>query len=285
MTTSSDEQPVMPRPRLMLPVLAILLALAVKFGFTVNTWLILEPTGRDLHVRQTLFVYGMSLLLIATIAIVSRLKPSKATIVALLALLAMVALYGISATEALWRAQSADFPTWNDWYWRVKVIFAANLLIIAGAAWGLLSLQPWRLLRRAEDEPVSPAIRKSRKLFGIAGITAILAVVAVGIGTRGNTGNPIWSNSQNVSVAFALIAIVIWIAGMALSWWWYASADEHERRANDVGFLAGGGLFVAVTPVWWIGSRAGLLPPPDAMILWYATVLVMWLGWWRYRSR
>lgn len=283
MMTSSDELPVMHPPRLMLPVLAMLLAVAVKLGLTVNAWLIMRPQG-DQRVGQTLFVYGMSLLLIAAIVIVSRLRPSKATVVALMGLLAMVALSGISATEALWRVQSAEFPSWNDWYWRVKVIFAANLLIVVGAAWGFVSLQPWRLLQ-GSDEPMAPAIRKSRKLFGIAGITAVLSVVALGIGTRGNSGNPIWSNSQNVSVPFALIAIAIWIVGMAINWWWYASADEHERRANDVGFLAGGGLFVAVTPVWWIASRAGLLPPPDAMILWYATIVVIGIGWWRYRSR
>ena len=74
-------------------------------------------------------------------------------------------------------------------------------------------------------------------------------------------------------------------SAIAVSWWWYISADEHERRAIDFGFLVGGGLFVTVTPAWWIAARAGLLPRPDAMILWVMTGVVMTLGWFWHRYR
>jgi hypothetical protein len=95
----------------------------------------------------------------------------------------------------------------------------------------------------------------------------------------------LWSNTRNLSPVIAFAAIAIWLIALALAWWWYYSADEHERKANDVGFLVGGGLFMAVTPAWWIASRAGLLPPPDAMIIWYVSMVAMGIGWAWYRNR
>lgn len=282
MTTSPDDPIALPPARLTLPILAILLGFTVKLGFTVNAWLLQMPAD-DAHVLQTLLVYAMNLLLVGALWFLSRRTPSKLKTLAMLALLAMLVMAGISMAAALGKYHAERNLPWEAWIWRVKVIFGANLLIAAGAIWGLLGL-PWRSLK-GPDEPRSPATRRTQMLFGLSGIVGVLAVVAVAIATRGDMRDAIWSNSQNLSAPIALIAIAIWLLSMALSWWWYFSADEHERRANDVGFLAGGGLFIAVTPIWWIGSRAGLLPPPDAMILWYATMVAIGIGWWRYRSR
>lgn len=134
--------------------------------------------------------------------------------------------------------------------------------------------------------PVSPATRRTWLLFGLSGLVGVLAVVALALGISGSgPQSGVWSNSPNLLPGFAFVAIAVWLVSNVIAWWWYFSADEHERRANDVGFLIGGGLFMAVTPVWWIAFRAGLLPPPDAMILWYAFVLVMGIGWLWHRSR
>lgn len=269
--------------RLMAPVLLMLLGYLTKLGFTVNTWLGVMPL-RAPRFGQTLSVYAMNLFIIGAIWTVSRLRPSRPKIVALTVLLVMIALSGISGADAIVKVLAANDVPWAAWTWQTKAIFAANLLIGASAVWGFLRLRPWRLFKRP-DEPVSPATRKTQKLFGLSGLVGALAIVVLMLGTRGDGANPVWSNSQNVSIGVAVAAIAIWLLSMALSWWWYRSADEHDRRANDVGFLAGGGLFIAVTPVWWILSRAGLMPPPDAMVLWYATVVAMGIGWGWYRNR
>ncbi len=77
-----------------------------------------------------------------------------------------------------------------------------------------------------------------------------------------------FSNSP-VPVWIAIFAIGSWLLGQAINkWWWYFSADEHERKADDLGNLAGWALFMVVTPAWWVAARAGLLPQPNAMLLW-----------------
>lgn len=142
----------------------------------------------------------------------------------------------------------------------------------------------WKALRRS-SEPVSHATRRTNNLFGLAGLLAALAALVLVLSAR-SKGIPfeLLSNGP-VSARIALIAIALWLIAHGIAWRWYFSADEHERRANDVGYLAGGGLFMAATPIWWVGARAGMLPPPDAMILWLVTVVVMTVVWAWHRSR
>jgi hypothetical protein len=142
----------------------------------------------------------------------------------------------------------------------------------------------WKVLKRPV-EPVSPATRRTSRLFGLSGLMGALAGLALMLSAQ-DKEHPweLLSNSP-ISVRIAIIATALWLLSHGVAWWWYFSADEHERRANDVGFLIAGGLFMAATPVWWVGARAGLLPPPDAMILWLATMVVMGIGWAWHRSR
>jgi len=283
MTARSEDRNEDHRAQLLAPLLAMIVGFLAKLGFTVNSWLI-APPSRDPRVAQTLSVYAVNLLLIAAIWTLSRRTLTRPRVIALSALLVMLALAGFGGADAIAKVLAASNLPWSAWTWQTKVIFGLNLLIGAGAVWGFLSLRPWQVLKRAEEQ-VSPATLRTQRLFGLAGLVSILAVVALAIGVRGADGNPVWSNNQNVSIGFAIVAIAVWLVAMALSWWWYFSADEHERRANDVGFLVGGGVSIAVTPVWWILWRAGVLPAPDAMVIWYLTMIGVGIGWAWYRNR
>lgn len=101
-----------------------------------------------------------------------------------------------------------------------------------------------------------------------------------------DSGDPfgIFSN-RPLSLGFALFAITSWLLAMAIGLRRYLSADEHERQANDFGKLVAFRLFYTVTPAWWVAARAGLLPQPNAMVLWLVTLLVAAIGvfWRRYR--
>ena len=88
-----------------------------------------------------------------------------------------------------------------------------------------------------------------------------------------NSPLPLW---------IAIVAIPSWLLARVIREGWRNSADEHERRASDFGRNAAAGMFFAVTPAWWIAARAGLMPQPDAMVLWMLTMLVSTIGWsWR----
>jgi hypothetical protein len=265
------------------PAVSVLLAL-LAVCFTANDLLAAKkfsgPPG-----WTPLLLIAVNLLLVGLIWSLLRFKPSRLGTAASAVLLVLVALMGFGAAGDILKVLVSTRTLWGPWAWQTVFMLASNLFIGVGAIWILVSLKPWKGWK-APDEPVSPATRRTRMLFGLSGVVSILGMVALILGTS-DKEDPfgVWSNRQNVSPGFAIAAIAIWLLSIAIAWRWYFSADEHERRANDVGHLFGGGLFMAVTPVWWIASRAGLVPPPDAMIIWYATVVAMGIGWAWYRNR
>ncbi|HUK02092.1 MAG TPA: hypothetical protein VLW26_07450 [Steroidobacteraceae bacterium] len=162
-------------------------------------------------------------------------------------LLLVLGLQGVVGTTALMKVVLATHTFWRPWGWQLKVFLAQNLLCFAGATPGSLALF---LATFSKEHPFA-----------------------------------IFSNSP-VPLAIALFAIASWLIGMAINkGWWYFSADEHDRRADDVGNLAGWALFVILTPAWWVAARAGLMPQPDAMILWIAAVTVSAIGYFWRKNR
>jgi hypothetical protein len=283
MTATSDERSELAPVRLGLPLLAISLGWAVQIGFTVSAVLNRRPAGRPVpELALILYPYAIFFVPIGLIWVLSILKPTRPKLAAQSLLLAWLAVSGLIRIVYRWSMVNIPSPEWN---WRTALGYTLSVIITASAVWGLVKLQPWRLLEPS-GEPVSPSTRRTQRLFFISAfISALAALVLVfGIGTPDGS-SPLWSNSRNVAPTVAIIAIAVWLVAIALAWWWYFSADEHERKANDVAFLVGGGLFMAATPVWWIASRAGLAPPPDAMTIWYASMMAMFIGWVWYRNR
>lgn len=195
-------------------------------------------------------------------------------------LLGLVMLFGFSAAAGVAGAVLFDPTIAHPVKWQTWAFLALFLLVGVAGLRGLLRLKPW-----AQDEPISPATRRTNGLFALSGLVAVPGVLALAIATI-SPDDPfrLFSNSP-VSPWIALAAIASWLLSMAVGWWWYFSADEHEREAYDIGSVVAAGFFSVVTPVWWVAARAGLAPPPDAMILWLVTMVILSIGWiWR-RSR
>lgn len=193
------------------------------------------------------------------------------------ALLGFLALAGLSAAAGVVGAVLFDPRIKHPVNWLTWGFLAWDLLIAAGAIWGLVRLKPW--LKR---EPMSPSTRRTNTLFGLSGLVCVPGVLTLAL-SASSRDNPfgLFSNSP-VAPWIALFAIAGWLLSMAIGWWWYFSADEHEREAYDFGSIAGAGLFTALAPAWWVAARAGLVPQPDAMILWVITVAAITIGWvWR----
>jgi hypothetical protein len=208
-------------------------------------------------------------------------RPVTLRSAALMALLGLLALATLSGVAGIVRGLIATDTLWGPWTLKTGTLLVANLLVCIAAIVILLKFKS----QRVTGEPVSPATRRARMLFGLSGLIAAAAMVVM-VSGRHAEGHPTGLFPEHhVSTGIALFAIAAWVLGNVIAWWWYASADEHERRANDVGFLAGGGLFLALAPAWWIASRAGLVRPPDAMVLWFITVVAMGIGWFWRRYR
>ena len=208
-------------------------------------------------------------------------RPTGRKDVLLSALLGAVALAGLSsaaATMVMPLLIGRGFVWGGPGAWRAALLLAVELLIGGAALWGCLRLRP----RKDAGEPVSPATRKSNKLYWLKELLAGLAILALFFGAF-SLERPfaLFSNSP-VRVWIALVAIVSWLLARVIRERWNSTSDEHARRASDFGRNAAAGVFLAVTPAWWVAARAGLLPQPDAMVLWMLTILVSTIGWaWR----
>jgi MFS family permease len=226
-------------------------------------------------------------------------RPLSLTLAALSVLLAFAALIGFCAAVCMVFLMFATHTLWGPWGWPTPAILAAGVLISGGAIWGTLRLQP---LLRAAVLPFSPATRRTMQLYKLMQLVGAMAALALIYGTQSDVGKNfpedlpfgVFSNGTDdplgifsnrpVSLGFAVFAITSWLLAMAIGLRRYLSADEHERQANDFGKLVAFRLFFTVTPAWWVATRAGLLPQPNAMVLWLLTLLVaattsFWRRW------
>lgn len=199
---------------------------------------------------------------------------------------AIAFLLGIVAALAIFSA--VELVAWvifvDDFVWdsaqgrRVVLVFSVTLVIGAAAVAGLMRLKPWA-------GPISPTTRKTNVLFYLSALVAAPGAVVLHFAAV-SPEHPFgfYSNSA-LPPGVAVFVITSWLLALAIAWWWYFSADEHERRAYDFGSLFANGLFVTLTPAWWIAARAGLLPKPDAMVIWCVMATVVTIGWFWHRYR
>ena len=209
-------------------------------------------------------------------------RPAGLKTAALSLLLSMVMFAGLSGAVSIAVVLLFFPPPHFVWgspgAWTSLGIFMVNLLIGAAALWGLFRLKPWK----GWGGPAAPSMRRTNALYwlkeGLAGVAML--VVVLGVGARGHPA-ALFSNGP-IPMWIAIVAVPSWLLARVLREGWRNSSDEHERRASDFGRNAAAGVFLAVTPAWWIAARAGLAPQPDAMVLWIITMAVSSFGWsWR----
>lgn len=192
----------------------------------------------------------------------------------------VVMLAGLSAALGLIGAVLFDPDIRHPVNWQTWAFLALFVAIGAAGLWGLLRLRPW-----AQGGPLSQSTRRANALFGLAALVCMPGAIALALTSSGPDKPFGFFSSSPVALWVALLAIASWLLSMWLSWKWYFSADEHEREAYDFASVVGAGIFTALAPVWWIAARAGLVPQPDAMVLWLITMIAISVGWiWR-RSR
>jgi hypothetical protein len=195
-------------------------------------------------------------------------------------LLGLVALIGLSwAVQVVaWAIVVDDFAWDSAAGRRLMIAFPVCLLVGGSALWGLMRLKPW-------GDPISPRTRKSYTRIALAALVLIPAasVLSISAFSRENMYG-IYSDSA-LSPGITIYAIASWLVAVTIMGWAGLGTDEHERRANELGLIAIGAIFMTVTPAWWLAARADLLPQPNAIVLWFATVPAMAIVWLWYHFR
>lgn len=158
-------------------------------------------------------------------------------------------------------------PEGHEW-----MLAAGGFAFTAALAWPLWKYRPDFTM----GEPRTP--RGNRIRLVLVAVTILgPAMVFPLISYRGPDGSPLdlFANSPlPTQVVWPMIAI--WAVGIpALTFFTRRNLDDYTRAAGDFGFMVGGQLFYFAAPLWWLGWRGGLLPQPDVMILFIATLVVV----------
>ncbi len=272
-----------------LPALTIPLGIVALFGVAGTavalSSLIATKTSTGIWAWQILCVIAVNLLIGAgAIWGLLSLKPARLKSTVLAVLLGVVALFGLSGIAGLLKIMLAAKSFWGPWGWQTKFFLAQNLFFGVGAIWGWLKLKPWRGWRDL-DEPISPATRRSRRFIELMNLIVLPGTLVLFFGSVSMEHPFAMFTNSPVPLWVAIVAMTCWLLARVLREFWHYNTDEHEQRAIDFGRRVGAGVFFAVTPAWWIAARGGILPQPNAMILWLLTIGIVSISWLWHRSR
>ena len=165
----------------------------------------------------------------------------------------------------------------------VKLIslLAAAALLTAAALF-----LAWRQVKAMSKAAGAPTSRERRNRTVLLVCGALGGAMGALLTLAGPTPFSAFTNDP-LPAWFALaLAAVIALPVPAISFYWHRHvADEQESAAYAQGALIGLYVFWIGAPVWWLLWRGGLVPAPDMIIIYFATVAVagaVWM-WAKYR--
>ena len=171
-----------------------------------------------------------------------------------------------SVVSVMWIARILQGDPPDDW-WALPVA-----LLVAG----ILSPLLWRWRPDfTMGEPMTPRGKRLRwfmvGLVVLGAVTAMPLILADGpdgerLSLFGNGSVPVWT---------ALSMMALWLIGIPLlSAYGRRNADDFAKATGDWASMIGFAFFTLVTPVWWMDWRGGMLPEPDAMLIFIAALVV-----------
>lgn len=111
----------------------------------------------------------------------------------------------------------------------------------------------------------------------LGGVIALVLVLA-----SGGENFAAFSDAPLPPAIAITLALVTGIAVPALSYYWQKHAsDEQEIDAYEKGTVAGFYLYAIGAPTWWLLWRGGLLPEPNGILIYFATIFLVGIVWMR----
>lgn len=143
---------------------------------------------------------------------------------------------------------------------------------------------------RRTPEPKSASTRSNHALLAVCGFLGGMIGLALALsamtGRERDADTAAAMLNAPLPVWLAVVLAIVWgVVLPIVSWRWERVVDEHEIEAYRRGAVAGFYMMGIGAPVWWLLSRAALVPPVDPIGLYVAVLSVtggVWI-WHKYR--
>lgn len=169
---------------------------------------------------------------------------------------------------------------------RLLLVLLPFALIIAGCLFGLFRLV-MQSAKSMGDERLTKRERLNRNIMIVCAVLGGLIGIGLSV-ISDNDGETLSAFGDSpLPPALAIGFAVFWGVIMPLlSWYWHKRAtDELENEAFRSGAVMACYVLWIAAPVWWMLWRGGLLPEPDGVAIYMATIftaLIVW-QWKKYR--
>ncbi len=138
-------------------------------------------------------------------------------------------------------------------------------------------------LTTGKDEPVAKSTKKARRALIWSCVLGLVIVVIFYTSLGSDLSEvELMSNGPIPAYLAILVSVIYAVGGVYVTVDWNANVDEHERAALYTGLYGSFMTYGIVTPIWWLGQRAALLPDQDPMIM-YSLILTTFCALWTYR--
>ncbi len=112
-----------------------------------------------------------------------------------------------------------------------------------------------------------------------------LDTLAIGVATGAVVGG-VFDKAETLSPTAAIAVVAAFsISLIALQIWFLLRTDEHDRNAHLWSGTWAWLSIAVIAPSWWLLNKAGIAPQPDALQIFFASVVVgiaVWT-WMRFR--
>lgn len=158
---------------------------------------------------------------------------------------------------------------------KLVALLAGAILLAAAFAW--LGYRSARALTRAVGKPTT---RERRNYLVLLGCGAIGGVLGMALTLGGGSPLDAFSDSPIPSWLAVLLAAPVLVLLPLISLYWHRHVvDEQEAAAYKLGALFGIYTYFIGAPTWWLLWRGGLLPAPDGVLIYLATITVTGVTW------
>ena len=167
---------------------------------------------------------------------------------------------------------------------RIKPVGYAIIAVFAALTLGSLWFA-WASGRRyyRENGPFTPRGRRATMSAAVACVIGM--AVGAGLSLSGDAPSQPFDFMEGPlpsDIAAGLIALIILVLA-PITWFWHRNIDEHEEQSYRTGALVALYFYSAAAPIWWLGERGGFLPPADGTAIYFATMGVWAVVWFRQR--